>query len=875
MAALGSQAAAAARGPAPYHPLVIVLTTAAAGIAADRWRPLPASIWWGGAIAGLIGWFLLWRRGHLAPAALALLLATAATAASWHHCRWQLFAANDLGFFAQPTQQPVCIEAIALQTPRPVPSSSGGAFRTIFRGDQVRLEVKLVAIRDGGVWRPASGRAQMAVAGPLDVEACDRLRVFSRLISTPPALNPGEFDRADNLRAEGIRSELRAGFRECVTRVEEGSSWSPWRLLERVRMHGRRMFEQLGGRYSALADAVLLGERETLDPEITQAYVETGTIHLLVVAGLHLGILAGTVLLVLRRLPIPRRAALVAAALFTLLYAALVDAQPPVVRATILMLFICGSFYFGRRRLGFNALAAAGLVVLAMNPCDLFRVGAQLSFLCVAGIMAFGRQWSLTSNAPNAIERPVPVERDNRPDRKGRRFGRGLRRRATAFGRRLLHGPDMQDPIERLLAKGRRWPGLRAVWLERVIRHLVLISFTIWGVTLPLVMARFHLLTPVAPVLNTLFVLPMWFAVLGGFMLLVLGTLVPPLAAPCAWACGLGLHVTEWLVHLGQRCHHFWVPGPPDWWLAGFYGGLALALALPRWRPPRRWCVAILAGWIAVGFSVSWLSRDRQHLRCTFLHVGHGEAIVIEMPNGRTLLYDVGQSGAPESATRATAGFLWSRGITHLDAVVLSHADSDHFNGLPGLLEKFSVGVVYVSPMMKDDPKPGVWALEEAIKQANVPIKLISAGDWLERRPEASSSEPTIEVLHPPAHGIFIHDNASCVTLLVEYRGQRILLTGDLEPPGLDDVLAEQPIHCDIMLVPHHGSRRSEPRALAAWSKPQFAVISASHRWDVRPVANVYKAAGSRVLHTADTGAVLTSLGPEGVEVKTFVAGAE
>ena len=203
-------------------------------------------------------------------------------------------------------------------------------------------------------------------------------------------------------------------------------------------MHGNALFQRyLGERHSALADAILLGSRETLDPEITEDYVETGTIHLLVVAGLHLGILAGTVLLVLRRLPIPRRAALAGSALFTVLYALLVDAQPPVVRATILMLCFCGSLYFGRRRLGFNSLAAAGLVVLALNPADLFRIGAQLSFLCVAGLMALPR-------CGNTCWRT-------------------------------------QDPIERLtlseprLGCAKAWRG----WCAAV-RHLTLVSLTIW-----------------------------------------------------------------------------------------------------------------------------------------------------------------------------------------------------------------------------------------------------------------------------------------------------------------------------------------------------------------------------------------------------------
>ncbi len=119
-------------------------------------------------------------------------------------------------------------------------------------------------------------------------------------------------------------------------------------------------------------------------------------------------------------------------------------------------------------------------------------------------------------------------------------------------------------------------------------------------------------------------------------------------------------------------------------------------------------------------------------------------------------------------------------------------------------------------------------------------------------------------MIHPPRQGVFGDDNANSLVLLVQCRGHRILLTGDLAPPGLDEVLADAPLHCDALLVPHHGSRQSEPAALAAWSTPRWAVISGDRRYDLRPVVATYQAAGSRVLHTADTGAVRVTIDPAG-----------
>ena len=95
-----------------------------------------------------------------------------------------------------------------------------------------------------------------------------------------------------------------------------------------------------------------------------------------------------------------------------------------------------------------------------------------------------------------------------------------------------------------------------------------------------------------------------------------------------------------------------WVGGRKLWWLIGFYGGLAVLTAFPRIRPPRRWCVALLAVWIAAGMGASvWTapggrSSTDDELRCTFLAVGHGTPVVMELLGGQTMLYDASRLGS-------------------------------------------------------------------------------------------------------------------------------------------------------------------------------------------------------------------------------------
>lgn len=810
-----------------YQPLVIVLTAVCVGIMADRFWPTSVFGWWALGGSALVVWMGLWRRKWQRLAAIALLLAVAATAASWHHCRWFLFADDDLAYYAGGEPQPVCVEAIALSSARAVPSPDPDPMRVIPLGERARLELAPIFVRDGTGWRVVSGRTRLEVHGRLPgVTAGDRLRIFAQLSAPRGARNPGEFDYADYLRADRCRSRLRAQSPECISVARPSRGWSLSQLIDRARTHGNRLLRRyLDHRRAVLAAAVLLGAREGLDPEQTQAFVETGTVHLLAISGLHLGILAGALLFVMRRAPIPQSWASLTVAVLSIFYMLLTDARPPVVRATILVLIVCWALYLGRRALSFNSLAAAALIVLGLSPAALFHLGAQLSFLAVAGLMWFGPRWL----AP-------------------------------------LGG---QDPLDRMIAESREWP-VRMLWaVGRSVRHLTLVSATIWLLTMPLVMARFNLLTPVAVVLNTLLWLPMAVALISGFATLVFGTLAAPLGQVFGGFCDWTLWLLESSVTLARDIpgSHFWVPGPANWWLVGFYGGLGLLAAFPRIRPPRRWCLALLAVWSAVGFAAAGFRHDPARLDCSFLSVGHGCAVVLELPSGQTMLYDAGQFGSPVSGTRSIAGFLWSRGITHLDAVVLSHGDIDHYNALPGLLKRFSVGAIYVSPLMWQQQNPALAVLQEAIRRSGVPLREIRAGDRL-----LGGEDCLIEVLHPARRAGLGNDNANSIVLRIEYRGHQILLTGDLESPGLDELLAGEPTDCDVLLAPHHGSRVSNPPGLAAWSRPEWVIISGSRRWDPAPVEAAYRAAGSRVLQTADTGAIRVAIDATGVSVDRFLS---
>ncbi|HEY2411931.1 MAG TPA: ComEC/Rec2 family competence protein [Pirellulaceae bacterium] len=816
-----------------YSPLVLLVAAVAGGIATDRICATPTILWWLIGLVAISGWFSLWicRREELASGVL--LISAAAVGATWHHANWHVYPANEISRMMQEQSRPCVVEAIAITSPRWVPAPVASALRTIPQGERSEFSVWVTAIRDGQTMRPASGWADLDVNGVIEeIRAGDRIRVFAQGSRAAAPLNPGEFDYANYQRSQRIGCRLFAEFPSCVERLEDGGALNPRRWLADIRSGGLAILRRnIQGERAMLASAVLLGAREQLDPNRNEGYLTTGTIHILSISGVHVGILAILLFGFYYTGLLGRRMTLAAIILVTIAYALLTDMQPPVVRAAILVVVACGALWTGRSAIGFNSLAAAAIVVLALNPASLFLAGPQLSFLAVATMIAF-QSWLV----PHRIV----------------------------------------DPIDRLIATTRPWVvrsikrfggGLWRVWLTGAL---------IWLFGSPLVWRQWNLISPVALVLNFLMWLPVTLAMFAGLGTLLAGAIMRPLARLCGWLCDGSFGFLEWLIEMGRDWPggHFWLPAPPSWWVAIFYICFVAAVSFPALRPSRRRAMAMVLGWTAGALVLSQVSfsavtpRRERPLVCHFVAVGHGVGVLVEFPDGHNLLYDSGRLGSPLAGVRPISSVLWSRGIRHVDAMVISHADADHFNAIPGLLDRFSIGAVYVSPVMFRRMPAAVKELRDSIERRGVLLREIYAGQRL-----AAGDDTKIEVLHPTSKGVYGSDNANSIVLLIEYARRRVLLTGDLESPGLDDVLAEEPLDADVVLAPHHGSPRSNPGRFADWCRPEHVVISGSKPLGdeavIESVKDSFRLRGAEVYHTAEDGCVRVEIGPKEIAIQT------
>ena len=810
---------------APLAPLALA---ASAGVLLDRFAdPMGTLAWAWLALAGAgvaaAGWRGRW------VCAWGIAASFGALAGGWHHYWWSDLAGDDpaRASWGQGERRPSWVRGVVFEGATFRPGTEGPADRGVSR-----FVLALTGWNDGRGWRPASGRVLAWVSGDRsDLEAGRAVEAAGSMAAVEGPLNPGEYDPRPNLRARQIRLRLSIDGPSGVWDDPQGEVW-PWtRRLGALRAWSQRRLESgLDPAVAPLASALLLGRREAVAPEVNDAFARTGTTHLLAISGLHLQVLAVALGAFARSLGLARRPAFLAVAAGTLAYALLVGWAPSVVRSAAMTVGACLAGGRNRCTSAANLLSGAVLATLLWDPTDLFDVGCQLSFLAVAAIL-----WLV----PGVLAWDAP--------------------KLTKL-----------DVLERRFEP--RWRMFRRMGLAYV-REGVIASAVVWLAAWPLVSLRFHLVSPIGILINLPLIPLTSLALLLAGLSLGLAAIWPPLAWPFARLCGQALGWTEGVVRWGTglRWGHEFVPGPHWAWTLGFYGllGLAMAASGLRRRSGTAWWGLALA-WGAVGALSPLVPSRPGATEAEVLALGHGLAVVVRSPEGRAVLYDCGRMGDPHVGRRVIAPALWSLGVRRLDAVILSHADSDHYDGLPDLLDRFEVATLRHPPGFDGPANPGAKALVELARRRGVAISTIGKGDRIDLQ-----GGTTLTAWHPPEVGRPTStDNARSVVLEVASGGHAFLLTGDLERDGLADLAALPAPErgFDAMLSPHHGGRTSNPPPLYDWARPRLVIVS--QRPPAAPARDPLAAlAGGRfrLLRTWQDGAIRLGWTPDGLVATGFL----
>ncbi len=301
-----------------------------------------------------------------------------------------------------------------------------------------------------------------------------------------------------------------------------------------------------------------------------------------------------------------------------------------------------------------------------------------------------------------------------------------------------------------------------------------------------------------------------------------------------------------------------WITGRPDDWKTVCYCAVLLFIAYEGKR-----LVSAVKVMLVVAAVVLLTSNTAGALKISFLDVGQGDCIYIETSDRRHYLIDAGSSSESDIAQYTLAPFLKYSGVSRIDAVFITHLDSDHTSGIKELLKEnkgIEIGqIVLAEAAIKDD---AYYELLELCRSDDILVKTAKAGDTY-----ALGKDTELAVLHPTADYETQSRNAYSLIMRLEYRGFSALFTGDAEADGevaTARYLTRTGKGADIYKVTHHGSKYSNTQALLEAAGPKLAVISCAEDNSYgHPHAEVIEALnsiGSKVLITKDTGEITVTV---------------
>ncbi|CAN5843342.1 hypothetical protein BH23GEM3_BH23GEM3_24390 [soil metagenome] len=571
-------------------------------------------------------------------------------------------------------------------------------------------------------------------------------------------------------------------------------------LLMRGRMeaHLQRLFP----RHATIAEALLLGRRERVDPALRERFAQAGLSHLLAISGMHVGLIAGVLLLVGRLFRIPLRRLPLVVVGVVLLYLAMIGAPPSAVRAGVMISLVLGGFLLQRPFDPLPVVVAAAFLILAHRPAAVLDPGFQMSFAGVLGILL------------------------------------------------------LRAPIVRRLPTG--WRHRR--WVRAPV-EMAIVSTAAFIATAPVVAWHFGRIAPISVLANFPAIPLMSLGLTGIVTATAIEPVLPPLGRLLADGAGAMLDGLDRVATAAARVPHgsAAVPRPNPWlWAAAALTFLLVVDAAARLRRAARWAVA---GGATLSFLLAWPAlagagrAADPALEIHFLDVGQGDATVIRTPADRWILVDAGPRGDRyDAGERRVLPFLRAQGVHRLELLILTHPHLDHIGGAPAVLRGIPVGRLIEPGLAVGNPV----YLEtlRAAETRGVPWSAARSGRSIHL------DGITLDFLWPDVETLDAVTDANDISAVVRlrYGDFALLLPGDVPAAVEEELVVRHPgaLKSQILKAAHHGSRTSSSAALLEAVSPELVVISAARR-------NRYEHPAPEVLdRLADRGIAVAHTGHEG-----------
>lgn len=650
--------------------------------------------------------------------------------------------------------------------------------------------------------------------------------------------NPGGFDAKKYYQTLGIGYKLYKA--ELLAESSSNSAYKE--TLYKIRIYFEGIFDSvLPAKEASIMKAIVLGNKSEIDSESKQLYQKSGIAHVFAISGLHITLLGMVLYQFLRKVRLPQTVAVVLSIGIMIAYGDMVGMSSSARRAIFMFGMKLVADLLKRTYDMLTALAIAAVLILMEQPLYIYHSGFLLSFGAILGVGGLS-------------EVVMPVRKTDRHK-----------------------------------------------FLDSVISSLCG-SLSIFLIHFPIMLCIYYEFPVYSFLLNLVVIPAMTFVMIGGLLCLAFGSL--PMAIGLGIAklaglvCQLFLSVFEWLSTITLKLPYAnWIVGRPDNWRIYLFLASVLILYLMHSYGKRvskgamcekqGICIRLTLPikLIIVLSAVALISsKPMSGVSITFVDVGQGDCIWIESAKGEHFLVDGGSTSQSKVGEYTIVPYLKYMGVSKIDAVFLTHLDSDHISGVMEILDgNFGIAIdkICISNAVIEDE--AYEKLKNLCAKNDVLLYQIQTGDCIE------AYGLNFEVLHPSrtyqaesrnAYSLVMKltisnkvnridtinitnmKNTSSQANDLENRNVTVLLTGDVEADGEQAVARQLEFsNIDIYKASHHGSKYSNTEALITTAKPKFAIISCgeNNRYGhphTEALENFYRV-GSQVLITKDTGAIM------------------
>ena len=678
-----------------------------------------------------------------------------------------------------------------------------------------------------------------------------RVRVTGKIYHFDTADNPGGFNKWLYYRTRGIDYRMSVSDTEVLELAQGGLISN---ALNSFKQKLEESIESISEdtEEAGLFKALLLGDRSDLADETYESFKNCGIAHILAVSGLHLSLLGEIFLRALKKIGIKKIPASAIADGLLLLYVIMISGSASAWRAYIMFTLSLLAPILRRTYDSLSALAAAGIILLIYQPLYALDGGFQLSFGAIAGI--------------GLMYKPLSRIADEW--------------REKFLKKRWMARCKKQNSCEPFKAPD-------AGFIYKYIVSALLLSLSIQIFTLPIVAYHYYTISLYGLFLNLLILPLMSIAMIS----IVLGSFFGMFSFIAgSFFIGAAHYIFKGVIGLCAIVENLpaarIVIGEPSLiQIALFYGVMALILCTLKYlsKSDMRWpCAAAV---LLLGFIL--MPRAPNEFSITNLYIGQGDCAVIRAPTGQTYMVDCGSTSDENAADNTVIPYLLSQGITRINAIFLSHSDSDHINAIETLAAEklIEIDAIYAPVATIDDE--GFAVIRTAAKENNIEFSGISpAGKSVAGKDaEAQDSALQIKMLGPYAGEEFEDINDGSMLLLISYEDFTALFTGDITSDREEELFLSQTISSAFLQsvsggitylkCPHHGSKYSSSSDFLEKLSPLITVISVGrnnrygHPGD--ETLERLSAANTSIFRTDYMGAVTTSVTKGGeIEVKTF-----